>query len=92
MPAGTRRHFVGKTLINVSYCGTTYTVVRLVSQLMITGTLSLDSIIFEQRNKSSPINSTHYVIMSPTKWRQFCNHRFCDVTSHYVYRPLLAAV
>jgi len=47
MPAGFRRHFVGKTLINVSYCDTAE--IRFVDQLMIIEHClrSLDSILFE---------------------------------------------
>jgi len=29
------------------------------------------------------------IIGLPTKWRSFCDHRFCDVTSLYVYAQSL---
>jgi len=54
---------VGKTVINVSYCDIAQ--VRFVGQLMIIGTFltSVDSILFEQHNGSSPINSIHCVML-----------------------------
>jgi len=48
MPAGFRRHCVGKTLINVPYCDTAST--RLVDQLMIIGRLSYHLIQFYLNN------------------------------------------
>jgi len=69
MPAGFRRHFVGKTLINVSYCDTAE--MRFVDRLMIICHL----IQFYLNNAINLRPLTPHIMVVPTKWQYFCNHR-----------------
>jgi len=55
MPAGFRRHLVGKTLRNVFHCDIAE--IRFAGKLVIIQTFSLDN--------SSPLNSTHYAKLYP---------------------------
>ena len=65
MPAGFRRHLVGKTLINVIHCDIAE--VRFVGKLVIVQTFHkpADRMLFKQHNKSSPLHSTHCAMLYP---------------------------
>ena len=41
--------------------------------------------LFNEHDKSSPVNCTHLCHVIPTKWRSYRGGRFCDVISPYIY-------
>jgi len=61
MPAGFRRHLVGKTLRNVFHCDIAEK--RFVGKLVIIQTFSADRMLFKLHDKSSPLNSTHFAML-----------------------------
>ena len=65
MPAGFRRHLVGKTLRTVFHCDIAE--IRFVGKLVIIQTFhkSKDRMLFKQYDNSSPLNSTHYAMIYP---------------------------
>jgi len=66
MPAGCRRHLVGKTLRNVFRC--VIAEIRFVDKLVIIYTYfrkPVDRMLLKQHNKSSPLDSAHYAILYP---------------------------
>ena len=85
MPAGFRRHLVGKTLINVFHCD--------INENTLWRQANDHTEIFMNQRIECYLNITinlrHltlqlcYVI--PTKWRLYCGHRFCDVTTLCIF-------
>jgi len=82
LPAGFRRHLVGKTLGNVFHCDTAE--IGFVGLLVI-----MVTDIFINQRIECYVNNTinlrpltpHIMPCYPTKWRSCRGHRFCDVTS-----------
>jgi len=65
MPAGFRRHLVGKTLRDNFHCDIAE--IRFVDKLVIIQTFHkpADRMLFKQHDKSSPLNFTHYAKLYP---------------------------
>jgi len=85
MSAVFRRRFVGETPRNVCYCDTAYTLYWQVSDHVDI----LKPILFRlYPNKTINLRPPPYFHtlrhVIPTKWRSYLEHRFYDVTSHYV--------
>jgi len=75
MPAGVRRHLVGKTLRNVLHCDT--------AENTISRQASYHTDIFMNQRITILYTFCHVI---PTKWRSYRGHKFCDVALPYVYR------
>jgi len=82
MPAGFRRHLVGKTLRNVCYSDVT-----LCRQVLEYVDIFLNYLIKVYPNDMVNLHKlTPHIVCQviPTKWRSYRDHRFCDDTSPYV--------
>ena len=85
MSAGFRRHLVGKTLTNVCYCDITK--IRFVGKSMLVLTFFSNQLIEFYLNNTINFRplTPHICHVIPTKWRSYRGHRYCDITSPYVY-------
>ena len=83
MPAGFRRHFVGKTLTSVCWCDIIKYALLLNDHMVI----FLNHLIQFYLNNTlnlHPLNSTHYAVSYPQNIDRIVTTD-CDVISPYVY-------